>query len=334
MWENCIVDEGPLFLYIRGNRHVKKGSKQMKIFDAHCDVLMKLFLDPSLSFLDSEKLHITYQSLFETGGKVQCFAIYVPEAIHPDMRFIAALSMIDIFYEKILTMPNMKLVTSKKDIEKLKDEEMGAVLTLEGCNCIGDDLLKLKTLLRLGVSSVGLTWNFANLVADGALEKRGGGLTGFGESVVNTLNRNRIWCDVSHLSEKAFWECLEVADYPIASHSNAFQICRHPRNLKDDQIKALLKKNGVIGVTFVPQFLTKKPPAHIADVLKHIDYIASLGGGEQIGLGSDFDGIEHTVQHLSSYKDYVHLVNELHKHYPADFIQGVLFDNFAARFPK
>ncbi|CAH0346110.1 dipeptidase [Bacillus sp. CECT 9360] len=305
----------------------------MKIFDAHCDVLMKMFIDPTISFLDSEKLHITYQSLTETGGKVQCFAIYVPEAIHPDMRFIAALYMVDIFYEKVLTMPNMKLVTSKEDIESLLDDQIGVVLTLEGCDCIGDDLVKLNTLVRLGVSSVGLTWNFANLVADGALEKRGGGLTGFGENVVKTLNRHAIWCDVSHLSEQAFWDVIEIADYPIASHSNAFRICPHPRNLKDDQIKALLKKKGVIGVTFMPRFLTKKPFAYIADVLNQIDYIASLGGGSQIGLGSDFDGIDDTVHSLSSYRDYQNLVNELYKHYPVEFIKGVLFGNFAARFP-
>ncbi|MDQ0216997.1 membrane dipeptidase [Peribacillus cavernae] len=306
----------------------------MKIFDAHCDVLMKLFLDPNISFLDSEKLQITYQSLQETSGNVQCFAIYVPEAVHPDMRFIAALSMVDIFYEKVLTMPGMKLVTAQKDIEALKEEEIGAVLTLEGCDCIGGDLLKLKTLLRLGVTSVGLTWNFANRLADGAMEKRAGGLTGFGKNVVKTLNQHHIWCDVSHLSEKAFWDVIELADYPIASHSNVHRLCRHPRNLKDDQIKALLKKNGVVGVTFVPQFLTEKPVANISDVIKQIDYIANLGGGRQIGFGSDFDGNDQMVQNISSYRDYSNLINELHKHYPADFIQGILFDNFAARFPK
>lgn len=306
----------------------------MKIFDAHCDVLMKLFMDPSICFFDSENLHISYRSLVEAGSKVQCFAIYVPEEVHPDTRFAAALSMVDIFHEKILTMPNMRLVTCKKDIEGLAEGEIGAVLTLEGCDCIGDDLLKLKTLLRLGVSAVGLTWNFANQVADGAMEKRGGGLTCFGEKVIQELNKHSIWCDVSHLSEQAFWETIELADFPIASHSNAHRLRRHPRNLKDDQIKAMFKKNGVIGVTFVPQFLTGELPADIKDVLKHIDYIAGLGGGRQIGLGSDFDGIEQTVQKLSSYRDYGNLIDELQKHYSEDLVRGILFENFVSRFPK
>ncbi|PLT34138.1 dipeptidase [Bacillus sp. V5-8f] len=305
----------------------------MKIFDAHCDVLMKLFLDPSISFSQNENLHIDYQSLIAAGSKVQCFAIYVPEDIHPDARFAAALGMVDIFYEKILTMPGMKHVTCKKDIEGLREGEIGAVLTLEGCDCIGDDLMKLKTLLRLGVSAVGLTWNFANRVADGAMEKRGAGLTAFGEQVVKELNKQSVWCDVSHLSEAAFWDTIEIAEFPIASHSNVYSICRHPRNLKDAQIHALINKNSVIGITFVPHFLTEKTRASIRDVLSQIDYIAAMGGATNIGLGSDFDGIDYTVYNLSSYKEYGNLIEELHKHYPEDFIKGILFKNFSSRFP-
>ena len=164
--------------------------------------------------------------------------------------------MVDIFYEKILVEREMKLIRSHDGYWSLKRNEIGAILTLEGCDCIGQDILKLKTLLRLGVTSVGLTWNYANLVADGALEPRGAGVSGFGQEVIRLLNEKSIWCDVSHLSEAAFWDTIKLANYPIASHSNVYNLCAHPRNLKDAQIQALLKKNAVIGVTFVPQFLT------------------------------------------------------------------------------
>ncbi|CAH0211176.1 hypothetical protein SRABI96_02169 [Peribacillus sp. Bi96] len=305
----------------------------MNIFDAHCDVLMKMFIDPDISFLDSDKLHITKRGLLEEGGKVQCFAIYIPEKVHPDMRFQAALAMVDIFHEKILSEPEMKFIKTKADIDSLKEREIGALLTLEGCDCIGNDLLKLKTLLHLGVSSVGLTWNYANLVADGALESRGGGLTEFGIEVVNLLNEKSIWCDLSHLSEAGFWDTLKRAEFPIASHSNAHHLCPHPRNLKDSQIKVLLQKNGVIGVTFVPQFLSKRDSSSIKDILKHIDHICSLGGERQIGLGSDFDGIEHMVENLTSYKDYHNFINELNRLYSSEFVNGLLFGNFTRNFP-
>ncbi|MGE7760584.1 dipeptidase [Peribacillus sp. NPDC097895] len=305
----------------------------MNIFDAHCDVLMKMYIDPDISFLDSDKLHITKQGLLEEGGKVQCFAIYIPEKVHPDMRFQAALAMVDIFHEKILSEPEMKFIKTKADIDSLKEREIGALLTLEGCDCIGNDLLKLKTLLHLGVSSVGLTWNYANLVADGALESRGGGLTQFGTEVVNLLNEKSIWCDLSHLSEAGFWDTIKRAEFPIASHSNAHHLCSHPRNLKDSQIKALLQKNGVIGVTFVPQFLSNRDSSSIKDILKHIDHICSLGGERQIGLGSDFDGIEHMVENLTSYKDYHNFINELNRLYSSEFVKGLLFGNFTRNFP-
>ena len=306
----------------------------MAIFDAHCDVLMKLFQEPTLHFSDSDKLQVDKQGLMQAGGKVQCFAIYIPEPVHPDMRFPAALAMVEIFHEKVLSEPGMKPIRYAKDIDNLQEGEIGALLTLEGCDCIGNDILKLKTLLRLGVTSVGLTWNYANLVADGALEPRGGGLSLFGKEAVNTLNEEKVWCDVSHLSEAGFWDVMECADYPIASHSNAYRLCQHPRNLRDDQIRALLVKNGRIGITFVPQFLTGKPVAEIDDILRHIEHICSLGGENQVGFGSDFDGIEETVPGLSNFRQYENLVNELYRHYSAKFVEDILFNNFKSAYPR
>jgi len=310
-----------------------KGTIILKYFDAHCDVLYKMFINNNVTFT-SDLLHVTYEGLQNSGAKVQCFAIYIPEEVHPTMRFDAALTMVELLYERILSYPNMKLVTSKEQLHTLKEDEIGAILTLEGCEPIGEDLIKLKTLLRLGVTSVGLTWNNANAVADGAKEPRGGGLTTFGRSVVQTLNEQKTWVDVSHLSEAAFWDVIELADYPIASHSNAYSLCQHPRNLKDEQFQALFQKNGVVGVTFVPYFLKEDGEAQIADILKHLEHICSLGGEKHVGFGSDFDGIEKTVENLSSVKQYHHLINELYKRYRAEQVHDFLYNNFVSRYPK
>ncbi|GMB08381.1 dipeptidase [Thermolongibacillus altinsuensis] len=307
----------------------------MKFFDAHCDVLFRLFSDPSLSFQKNSSLHVTYEGLQQTGSAVQCFAIYIPESVRPESRFFVALEMIECFYTQILSNPKMKMVRSKKDIASLQQGEIGAMLTLEGCEAIGESLVQLKTLLRLGVYSVGLTWNHANMVADGALETRGGGLTAFGKRVVRTLNEEKCWIDLSHLCERAFWDVIELADYPIASHSNAYSLCLHPRNLRDEQIRAIIQKNGVIGVTFVPQFLhNDQRPATIADVLRHVDHICSLGGENHLGFGSDFDGIAHTVEGLANVTHYAHLINELLKYYSEDQVKKFLFHNFYERMPK
>ncbi|WP_417900502.1 dipeptidase [Bacillus sp. CSS-39] len=322
--------------FISGSKiTVKRWKNLMRIFDAHCDTIFRMWEEPHLSFKDSTDLHVTWDGLKKADASVQCFAIYIPEMVRAESKFDVALEMIDIFYRDILQrFPKMKLVTSKRDMLHLKEDEVGAVLTLEGCDAIGNSLERLRTLFRLGVSSVGLTWNYANTVADGILEERGAGLSSFGKQVVLENNDHFIWTDVSHLSEKGFWEVLDIGRYVIASHSNCKKICPNPRNLSDAQIKALIEKDAVIGVTFVPQFLSNNPECNISDVIRHLDHICSLGGINHIGLGSDFDGITKTVSGLSRYEDYSSLVNTLLKYYSNTEVEGFLYGNFFKRFPK
>ncbi|MEW4283637.1 dipeptidase [Priestia koreensis] len=303
-----------------------------RIFDMHCDVLMKLWWNPHLSFNNSNALHINYKQLKETGAKVQLFAIYIPEAVKACDRFDVALEMVELFHSYILSNPHMKMVKTKRDIDMLKANEIGAMLTIEGCDMIGDQIARLKTLFRLGVRSVGLTWNYSNAVADGILEERGAGLSSFGKRVVQANNEAKIWTDVSHLSVKGFWDVIEHARYPIASHSNVYDLCKNPRNLNRDQIEALLQRDSVIGITFVPEFLSKNQPS-ITDVIRHVEYICMLGGERNIGFGSDFDGIDQTTSGLASYKGYEALINELVKYYSTEVVEGFLFGNFYRALP-
>jgi membrane dipeptidase len=324
----------PFFFNELINKVWQKGEAFMKIFDAHCDVLMKLWMNPHSSFSHNNALQVTFDILKQTGAKVQLFAIYVPESVAYEQRFDAALEMVQLFHTHILSIPNMKLVCTKKDIARLKENEIGAMLTLEGCDAIGHNLVRLHTLLRLGVSSVGLTWNYGNAAADGILEERGAGLSSFGKQIVQANNEAKVWTDVSHISLKGFWDVIETADYPIASHSNVYSLCAHPRNLRDDQIKALIHKNGVMGITFVPEFLAERHEATIDDVLRHLDYVCALGGEYHVGFGSDFDGIVETTAELHNYRGYNHLKNRLLKYYSEWQVNNFLFHNFYRRMPK
>jgi membrane dipeptidase len=309
--------------------------KMMKIFDAHCDALLKLWLYPDIQFTDSPNLHVSYKALQAGKSKVQCFAIFVPENVRSGEKFDAAIEMIDIFYQKIVNaFPNIKLIRTKNDILNLKEQEMGALLTLEGCDAIGTSIERLRTLIRLGVISVGLTWNHANAVADGVLEQRGAGLSHFGKQVVNELNKHRVWTDVSHLSEKGFWEVIELSDYTIASHSNAYTLCQHPRNLRNEQIKALIEKDGMIGLTFVPEFLSNCGQASIDDILRHLEYVCSLGGERNVGFGSDFDGITTTVKGLNNFREYENLIESLLKQYSEEQTNRFLYQNFVEHLPR
>ncbi|WP_141558007.1 dipeptidase [Bacillus cereus] len=308
------------------------GGMKMKIFDAHCDVLFQLWsAKGKKDFRNDSQLHITFEQLKNRKGSIQCFAIYVPETVAYERRFEVALQMIDIFHSEILSLPGMKFIQTKDDINMLKQDEIGALLTLEGCEAIGKDVMKLRLFYRLGVRSFGLTWNYANLLADGALETRAAGLTSFGKQVVQELNMLHLWTDVSHLNERSFWDVIEIAKNPIASHSNCYKLCQHPRNLNDEQIGALIKRNSIIGVTFVPQFLTSERQAHITDILRHVEYICSIGGEKNVGFGSDFDGILETVVNVTAYREYENVVNELYKHYDTSTVERFLYDDFVER---
>lgn len=310
----------------------------MKIIDTHCDALYKLQMAKRgkyygigpLNFQSSDQLDTNVERLEAGQVMIQFFAIFIEPDVPFDEKWQHALEQIDLFYTEVLrNNPKMKHIKKWNELDRIQDGEIGAVLTLEGADAFGNDLAKLRTLYRLGVLSIGLTWNNANLCGDGAGEPRGGGLTLLGKEVVRLNNEYKVLTDVSHLSVNGFWDVIELADYPIATHSNVRKICDHPRNLYDDQVEALLAKNGLIQLVFNPPFIKKDSnTASITDLLKHIDHLCSLGGINNIGFGSDFDGISDYVTDLENASQYPNLINELLKHYSEDEVKGFAYRNF------
>jgi membrane dipeptidase len=307
----------------------------LKIIDTHSDVLSKMWKQSgALSFHNSPELQANLTRLQEGQVSVQCLAIFVNPSIKTD-AFQAALEQIDIFRTEILEQnPLAKHITSWDQLSQLNSNEIGFILTLEGADVIGNDLTRLKTLYQIGIKSIGLTWNFANLCADGVLEKRGAGLSLFGEEVVKLNNKHLVWTDVSHLCEKAFWDVMEIADFPIASHSNAKSICDNVRNLSDEQAAALFQNNGFTGIVYAPDFLSRHEMVTFSEMVKHIDHFCSLGGVKHICLGSDFDGITDFVQNLENASKHQNLINELLKYYKEEDVQGFAYQNFLDHVPK
>jgi len=307
----------------------------MNIIDLHCDALMKLQeAKGSLRFADAKELNTNKNRLHAGQVKVQCFAIFIEPDIKGDQKFQVALEQIDYFYKEVLGR-NLDMVHIKEwsDFDRMKLGQIGAMLTLEGVDAIGNDLAKLHILYQLGVRSVGLTWNQANLAADGAGEPRGGGLTLFGKEIVEFNNQHQILTDVSHLSDKGIWDVIELARYPIASHSNARALCNHPRNLTDEQAKAMFTRGGLVHVVYNPPFIKESGVVTISDLVKHIDHFCSLGGVKQIGLGSDFDGITAFVKNLEDASKSQNLINELLKHFKEEEVRGFACENFLNHRP-
>lgn len=308
----------------------------LNVIDLHCDVLMKLnqFRGEN-KFKDAKELETNKERLKTGEVKVQAFAVFVFPDVKAEQKFQVALDQIHYFYTDVLgNNPDMKLIKEWSDIENLQEDEIGALLTLEGVDAIGNDLQKLSILYQLGVRSVGLTWNNANLAADGAQEKRGAGLTSFGEEIIVFNNDHKLLTDVSHLCEKAFWDVMDVAKYPIASHSNSKYIMDHVRNLSDEQAKAMFNKDAMVHMVYCPQFVKDKKNVMIGDLIEHIDHFCSLGGENNIGLGSDFDGITTKIVNLENASMHQNLLNELLKKYSEEQVKGFAYKNFVNHLPK
>jgi membrane dipeptidase len=169
--------------------------------------------------------------------------------------------------------------------------KVGIVLAIEHADCTERSLHVLRMLYELGVRSIGFTHNVSSCAADGCLEPReGAGLTHFGRDLVREMNRLGMLVDLAHISPAGFFDALEVTTKPVIfSHGNAKALCGHFRNLTDDQLKALAKNRGVIGLSYVPFFVDEKAPT-LERLLDHVDHLASLVGIDTVGLGSDFDG--------------------------------------------
>lgn len=307
------------------------------IWDLHCDVLSKMILGEDIDFENDPGLDVTAERLHAGGVRLQAFAIYIPDRWR-GRPFDAVLASIDAFHRKIASRGDVLPVYTRNDLEKLMsrgDQRIGAMLTLEGAEGLEGDLVYLRTVWRLGVRTLGLTWNHANWAADGVLEPRGGGLTAKGRELVAECNRLGMVLDVSHLAERGFWELLErSSDAPIASHSNAKALCSHPRNLTDDQIRALIAAGGCIGITFVPYFLRGDGDAGVDDVLRHLEHICTLGGAAHVGFGSDFDGIDRWTDGLEHPGRYARLAEEIAKRYTPDETEGFLRKNWLSYYEK
>lgn len=302
--------------------------------DTHCDVLWKMWRDSNLSFYETPStLQVHMNHIRKSQVKLQTFAVFVPPSVPVAERFYTAIKMIDIFFEKIVKQSReISLVFHAGDLpdDGWSDKQWGAILSLEGADALQGELHHLRILYRLGVRSMGLTWNWRNEAADGVLEPSPGGLSQFGRELVREAEDLGILLDISHLAEKPFWEVMEQnRDRPIiASHSNCKSVHNHPRNLTDEQIKAIMQTGGVIGLTFVPPFLSGKNRTDISDLLFHIEHVLSLGGENHLGFGSDFDGIDETMMDLTDAGEYNRLEEELLKRYPEKIVKKIFFDNW------
>lgn len=306
----------------------------MFICDCHCDTLTELY-NKNASLYENEQ-HFDIKRQIALGGGLQFCAIYVPTEVfryQGGLRY--TLCLLDKYNQEIKKLHengiDMLQVRTAEDAGNVLKHKAATLLAIEEGGAIDGSLEALRCLYELGVRAMTLTWSNRNDIADGINEEAtGSGLTLFGKQVVSEMNRLGMLVDVSHISTAGFWSVIETSTKPIiATHSNAKSLCSHPRNLNDEQIKALAQNGGLAGITFAGQFLEEDwRNACIESVYKHIDYMLNLiGNDDHIGFGSDFDGISHPPYNIQGVQDYKPLIEYLSKYYSDETINKITHQN-------
>ena len=317
--------------------------------DAHIDTLLEIMVPPARPIKlptprkfgeRSSKGHVDLPRLLESGVDLQIFAVYIQPEYKIERALHRALQVFDRFYKELHDHEDkMMLFTKVSDVrEAEKQGKIAAMLSIEGGEAVEADLGILRMLYKLGLRAMTLTWNERNQIADGAGEGRTkGGLTNFGVELVKEMNNLGMVVDVSHLNDAGFFDVIETTTKPIiASHSNCRAVCNHRRNLTDDMIKILADNGGVMGMNFAPSFVDEnKENATLERVLDHVDHIVKVASVDNVGLGSDFDGIETTPKGLEDVTRMPYLTEGLLKRgYKEDDIRKVLGENFLRVFKQ
>lgn len=294
------------------------------VFDGHNDVLLRLLtLDeshPERVFIKGGRGgHLDLPRAFEGGFAGGLFAVYIPTpkdsvgSTNTPMAGTGFLNLTDAqktAFTMISTLVRIersaagkfKICRSVTDIRQaMASGAIAAVMHIEGAEMIDPNLQVLDVLHQAGLRSIGPLWSRDNIFGYGvpfsfhSSPDIGPGLTERGEALVRACNELKIMVDLSHLTEKGFWDVARISNAPlVASHSNAHAICPHSRNLTDRQLDAIRERDGLVGVNFGVIFIRadgkKNVETPLEDLIHHIDYLVERIGLERVGLGSDYDG--------------------------------------------
>jgi membrane dipeptidase len=224
------------------------------------------------------------------GGDLPYFSRFPFRSAYPVEPLLSALRGLEAMHaEAEESGGTLRIVRTVADIQRARRPgQVGLVLCLEGGMPLGDDLALLRVFHRLGIRIVGLTWNHRNQLGDGVGERQPSGLSDLGRAAVRAMNRLGILIDVSHLAEPGCWDVLETSRDPvIASHSNCEALVPHPRNLKDDLIRGIAGRGGLIGIHALGTFVRKRGRARLDDLLDHLDHLREVAGPGHVAIGPD-----------------------------------------------
>lgn len=301
------------------------GESSPPFFDGHNDTILKILMGKAtvpdiVQGYDSG--HIDLPRAHKGGFGGGFFAIFVPsggprsnldslggtsyDMPLPEMVDRAeARAFVDRAFEAFADLESAGAITICRSVGDialaLETDQMAAVLHIEGAEAIGPDLEELQTFHDRGLRSLGPVWSRPTIFGEGVPFRYpstgdiGAGLTEAGKRLVRECNRLKIMIDLSHLNEKGMDDVAALSDAPlVATHSNAYEICPHARNLTDRQLRQIADSDGMVGINLASGFL--RPDGQMNSdfeldvLLRHLDHLIKILGEDRVGLGSDFDG--------------------------------------------
>jgi membrane dipeptidase len=334
--------------------------REAPVIDGHNDLPWMFREKDDLSFrkIDLHKpqkdLHTDIPRLIKGGVGAQFWSAFVPaETAHKGIAVRETLEQIDVIHRMVKAYPEtFEMAYTVDDIVRIrKTGKIASLIGIEGGHSIDNSLGVLRMFYKLGARYMTLTHSETLDWADSATDKaRHNGLTNFGEQVVREMNRLGMLVDISHVSAATMKHALRVTRAPlIASHSSAFALADHPRNVPDDVLQLVAKNGGVIMVNFYSGFITPEgarrmremfenlrdlrakypveadfkaalaqwtkdnpiPRGSVHQVVDHIEHIIKVAGIDHVGIGSDYDGINSTPIQLEDVSCYPYITQEL-----------------------
>lgn len=297
--------------------------------DSHCDTPMKFGTDEERLVSLPRMRH---------GGLDACIMVaYLPQGARTAEARDEAARKADNILCQIGEMVSLNkdvvsLARTPDDLYRIKGEGRLAVMTgIENGYAIGTDLDRIRHFRDRGIVYMTLCHNGDNDICDSARKSNNehGGVSDFGEKVIREMNRVGLMVDLSHAAESSFYDALDISSMPVVcSHSSCRMLCDHPRNLTDEQMRALAKRGGVMQVTLYDGFLRSDGRATIEDAVAHLLHAVEVMGVENVGIGSDFDG-DGGITGLAHAGEMINLTRALlRKRFNKDDLRGIWGENF------
>ena len=301
-------DQLPLFEWLIGQarnyRQAQRLHDRILSLDTHCDTPMFFPQDVDFGRRD-EKILVDLPKMTEGRLDATIMVCYLPqpkqgETFQQNVSFdvTGPKAYADLIFDKIgqIVEKNSDAVALARTPDELWQNKRAGkksiMLGIENGLALEGDLQNIRHFHERGIVYITLCHNGDNDICDSARgSQTHNGVSAFGEKVIREMNRLGIMVDLSHAHEKSFYDALDISETPIVcSHSSARALCDHPRNLTDDQMRALARKGGVCQITLYHGFLLKEGEATILDAMRHLDHAIQVMGIDHVGLGTDFDG--------------------------------------------